>query len=210
MDFVAIDFETANASRNSACAIGAVVVKDSVIVERRYSLINPQVPFSKHCSFIHGIDERVVKKAPTFYDIHQMLFDMLNGQTVAAHNASFDVAVLRSSCESRGLIMPEFNEFCSVEMSRKAWPDLPYHRLNYLCEHFGIALKHHNAVEDATACAMIILQCAKELSCATIEDLEKGLLKKSRINEKVLRRREKDILRKIEFAKQELEQSQAH
>ena len=31
MEFTAIDFETANASRDSACAIGLVTVKDGVI-----------------------------------------------------------------------------------------------------------------------------------------------------------------------------------
>ena len=41
MDFVAIDFETANEKRNSACSIGLTVVKDNKIVEEKYFLIKP-------------------------------------------------------------------------------------------------------------------------------------------------------------------------
>lgn len=70
MNFVAIDFETANGSRDSACAIGAVVVRDGKIVERKYSLINPKVPFQKFCTYIHGITDLAVRKAPTFEDIY--------------------------------------------------------------------------------------------------------------------------------------------
>ena len=41
MDFVAIDFETANEKRNSACSIGLTVVKNNKIVEEKYFLIKP-------------------------------------------------------------------------------------------------------------------------------------------------------------------------
>ena len=40
--FIAIDVETANYSPSSICAIGAVKVVDGVIVDSRYSLVNPE------------------------------------------------------------------------------------------------------------------------------------------------------------------------
>lgn len=41
MEFTAIDFETANSSRASACAIGIVVVRNLEVVEEYYHLIRP-------------------------------------------------------------------------------------------------------------------------------------------------------------------------
>lgn len=151
MNFIAIDFETANGSRNSACSLGIAVVREGAIVERRYSLINPHMSFQRYCCYIHGITESAVRQAPTFADLYPELFRLFDGQVIAAHNAAFDIAVLRASCEARGLKMPKVDPFCSVEMSRIAWPELPHHRLNSLAEEFGLELNHHNAIGDATA-----------------------------------------------------------
>lgn len=179
LNFVAIDFETANASRDSACAIGAVRVRDGAIVDRRYSLIKPNTPFQKFCTYIHGISEKDVLNAPTFSDIYPAFFRMLDNQVVVAHNASFDVAVLRASCESRNLPMPSIESFCTVEMARKAWPNLSKYKLNLLCEEFSLPLKHHNAIEDATACSMILLKCAEEQHASSIDELTDILAKKA-------------------------------
>ena len=47
-DFVAIDFETANSSRSSACAIGVAVVRDGRVVEHGSTLINPEADFDHY------------------------------------------------------------------------------------------------------------------------------------------------------------------
>lgn len=179
MDFVAIDFETANASRDSACALGAVVVRNNQIVARKYNLLNPRVPFDQYCTHIHGITQKVAERQPCFEDIYPALFDLLNGQVVVAHNASFDIAVLQASCRSRGLQVPRITPFCSVEMARKAWPHLVHHRLNALCEEFQIPLRHHNAVEDSTACARLVLLCAQQLGADDFPTLERLLEEKA-------------------------------
>jgi len=182
MDFVAIDFETANGSRNSACSLGVVIVEKGRIVDRRYSLINPQTSFQRYCTYIHGITESAVKTAPAFSDIYPVLFNMLDGQVLVAHNAPFDVAVLKASCDGRGLAMPRVDPFCSVEMSRVAWPELAHHRLNSLAEQFGLDLRHHNAIGDATACAQLVLLCADQFGANNIAELRGMLAIKDRRN----------------------------
>lgn len=179
LNFVAIDFETANASRDSACALGVVMVREGKIMDRRYSLIKPKGEFQKFCTYIHGITEEDVVHAPEFSDIYPAVFSMLNDQIVIAHNASFDIAVLKASCESRHLPFPNIESFCTVDMARKAWPDLPKHKLNVLCEEFGLPLNHHNAIEDATACSLLLLRCAKENRASSIPELRALLRKKA-------------------------------
>lgn len=178
LNFIAIDFETASASRDSACSLGAVTVRDGVIVDRRYSLIKPNGPFSEFCIRVHGITEKDVETAPTFSDIYPVVYKLLNNQVVVAHNANFDIGVLRASCESRNLLMPNVTPFCTVDMSRIAWPDLPKHKLNTLCDEFHFPLNHHNAIADATACGQILLRCADELHATSIEDLQNTLAKR--------------------------------
>ncbi len=188
MDFVAIDFETANGSRNSACSLGVVIVEQGRIKDRRYSLIDPKTTFQRYCTYIHGITERAVKGAPTFSDIYPVLFEMLNGKVIVAHNAPFDVAVLKASCDGRGLAMPAVDPFCSVEMSRVAWPELPHHRLNSLAEQFNLELKHHNAIGDATACAQLVLICAEQFGANNIIELRGMLAIKNRRNKEEAKR----------------------
>lgn len=197
INFVAIDFETANSQRDSACALGAVLVQDGKIIDRRYTLINPNVPFHYFCTQIHGILEEDVSFSPTFSDIYPMLFKMLDKQVVVAHNASFDIAVLKASCENRHLPMPDVTPFCTVEMARKAWPELPKHRLNSLCDVFNIPLKHHNAVADATACAMLLLRCAEENKVSDTYELREILDEQTRKKVKADKAKRKDSTQKI-------------
>ena len=204
MNFIAIDFETANGSRNSACSLGIAVVREGAIVERRYSLINPHMSFQRYCCYIHGITESAVRQAPTFADLYPELFRLFDGQVIAAHNAAFDIAVLRASCEARGLKMPKVDPFCSVEMSRIAWPELPHHRLNSLAEEFGLELNHHNAIGDATACAQLILLCADQFGANNIEELRGMLAIKARRNRDTERARKKKLEQEL-AAQREIE-----
>ncbi len=94
--FAAIDFETANRDRNSACAVGLVVVSGRRVVERFYHLIRP--PTRKfEFTFSHGIGWQHVREAPTFAQLWPELERRLRAvDFVAAHNAGFDRGVLES------------------------------------------------------------------------------------------------------------------
>ncbi len=66
MDFVAIDFETANASRSSVCSMAAVTVENGRIVRSAYSLIRPPVlQFDFRNIQVHGIHPEQVLNKPT-------------------------------------------------------------------------------------------------------------------------------------------------
>jgi DNA polymerase-3 subunit epsilon len=67
MNFTAIDFETANNSRSSACALGAVKVENGVITERKEWLIRPE-PFEVgYYQFrVHGLSAELLEEQPTF------------------------------------------------------------------------------------------------------------------------------------------------
>jgi DNA polymerase-3 subunit epsilon len=161
MVFLAIDFETANNNRDSACAIGLVRVRDNVIVEKQTHLIKPPTSFFIY-SELHGITWNDVKTAPTFGELWPVIQPMFEGvDFMVAHNSSFDEGVLRACCEKYGITYPGINFQCTVRLSRKLWHIYPT-KLNLVCKYFNIPLNHHEAGSDTEACAQIMIRAIKE------------------------------------------------
>jgi DNA polymerase-3 subunit epsilon len=161
MDFVALDFETADRQPDSACAVGLVRVEAGEIVERAYRLIRPPRSFFEF-TYIHHIDWGQVAGEPVFADLWPGLRVMLQGaRFIAAHNSRFDEAVLRACCSRAGLPPPGIPFLCTVALARKAWGIRPT-KLPDVCGRLGIELDHHQALSDAEACARIVVAAWKE------------------------------------------------
>ncbi|MDO9531145.1 MAG: 3'-5' exonuclease [Deltaproteobacteria bacterium] len=154
--FVALDFETADYPRDSACALGLVRVENHQIVRRTYHLIRP--PRRRFAfTYLHGITWEDVAGQPTFAELWPSLTPILEGvDFLAAHNASFDRSVLQRCCETAGLSLPGLPFECTVRLARQTWNIFPT-KLNNVCDHLGITLKHHHAASDAEACALIVI-----------------------------------------------------
>jgi DNA polymerase-3 subunit epsilon len=161
MNFVAIDFETANYRADSACAVGLVKVTDGEIVDKAVHLIRPP---RREFAFthIHGLRWQDVAKADDFVKLWPRIEGFFEGaEFLAAHNASFDKGVLNACCASYGLPAPSLPFRCTVRISRAAWNIRPT-RLSDVCQKLGIALNHHEALSDAMACAQIYLAAHKQ------------------------------------------------
>lgn len=162
-NFTAFDFETANYKRSSACAIGLVKVEDGIIVKEKSFLIKPQPNyFIPQFINIHNITPDMVDDAPYFGDIWSDIRDMIEEtDLLLAHNAAFDISVLRA-CVNMEMIRTNIpTHVCTVKMARMKLPFLHNHKLNTVCEHFGIELDHHEALSDARGCAKIALEMDK-------------------------------------------------
>ena len=154
--FVAIDFETADYGRDSACAVALVRVAGKRITHQQRQLIRPprrEFVFSD----LHGITWAQVARAPTFAQLWPTLTPLLDGvEFLAAHNASFDRGVLGACCEAAGLAIPDFPFACTVQLARRTWNLYPT-KLPNVCAHLGIPLTHHDPLSDAVACAKIVI-----------------------------------------------------
>jgi DNA polymerase III subunit epsilon len=154
--FAAIDFETADYGRDSACAVAVVRVEGQAIVDRAYYYIRPP---RRHFvfSYLHGISWNDVVDAPTFHQLWPSLRKRLAGvQFLAAHNASFDRAVLNTCCERARLRAPSHAFQCTVRLARTVWNIYPT-TLPDVCRRLRIPLRHHDAGSDAEACARIVI-----------------------------------------------------
>jgi len=174
--WVAIDFETATRQRASACALGLAVIENGIITEERAWLIQPPGNYFEPMNTrVHGIDADMVWQAPEFDEAWAEIEPYLRDAVLLAHNASFDMGVLRASLGRYGLNTPEAEYHCTVSMARKVWPRLANHQLPTVCRHCGIELSHHDAASDAGACARIALRCRRQSGAPDLDALAVSL-----------------------------------
>ena len=172
MDFVALDFETANRNWNSACEIGLVVVEGGRVVDTYRRLIRPTPNrFDRGNIRVHGIRPEDVADAPTFAEIYDELLPYLTERHLVAHNASFDIGVLTATARLYGLPKPSLTYSCTVRLARKVWPEAPRYGLGVISGFLGIELNHHQALSDANACAQIMLRANDLLQAPSTEEL---------------------------------------
>lgn len=172
-DFIAIDFETANADYSSACSLGLVAVKDLKIAEENYFLIQPPGnKFNQINVNIHGISSDAVKDAPFFPEIWYQIKNYFDDNIIIAHNASFDMAVLKKCMFVYNIPYPDFKYLCSIPISSCACRGEGVGQsLEKRAQYFNIDMgQHHNALSDATTCALIVLETIKACNRKSFEN----------------------------------------
>lgn len=137
-------------------------------------LFKPPFPnnfFNEQNIRVHGIRPEDVIDAP---DWEQALVELLlftESDTLVAHNASFDMSVLKASAEAAMFDLPNFSYACSLLMSRKTY-NLDSYRLNavaYAVGHEEFA--HHDALADSDACARIVIHMSDRHGADNLEQL---------------------------------------
>lgn len=186
LDFTAIDFETANSSPASACSVGLVRVRDGQIVAAAGWLIRPPAghdEFQEWNTKIHGIRAHDVVTAATWADQFDRLCAFAGADVLVAHNAGFDLNVLRRASEATGGDCPPYRSLCSLQVARKVY-ELESYRLPKAAEAAGFTgFSHHDALADALACAHIIMDAARRTASPDVFALATAL--KLRVTEPV-------------------------
>ncbi|MFB7893889.1 3'-5' exonuclease [Microbacterium sp. NPDC056044] len=178
LDFTAIDFETANSSNASACAVGLVRVRDGEIVDRTGWLIRPPAGHDVFFELnvrIHGIrPEDVVDAAPWSRQLADIVA-FVGDDVLVAHNAGFDMAVLKRACDATGDECPPYRYACSLQVARRVYK-LESYRLPFVAAEAGFAdFPHHNATADAMACAHVMIDAARRVGADDIDALTEAV-----------------------------------
>lgn len=156
--FTAIDFETATGAMESACAVGIVTVTAGVITDEYYTLIQPpENEYWRSNIQVHGITPAMTESLPGFYAIYPELRKRLQGRLVVAHNEPFDRNVLKRTMRMYGLDYEELLLADRWECTCRIYRSLGFKPadLRSCCEREGIALRHHEALSDARAAALL-------------------------------------------------------
>ncbi|RYB89316.1 hypothetical protein EUA06_15105 [Nocardioides glacieisoli] len=174
LDYTAIDFETANAYRGSPCAVGLVRVRNGQPVDERSWLIRPPVRvdyFDSFHSTLHGIDADMVREAPRWSAVLPALVDYIGDDVVVAHNAGFDIGVIRYACAVDNIEWPELRFLCTMVMARRAL-SLPSYRLPYVAESCGFEMgEHHDPLADAHGVVGIVRALASAAGASDLAEL---------------------------------------
>ena len=174
LNFVAIDFETANGSPASPCAVGLVRVQDGQIVESVATLIQPPYPnnwFHEGNIRVHGIRPSDVDGAPEIHEALGFIENFVGDLPMIAHNAPFDMGVLRKSAELIDWPLRQNHYACSLAIARKTY-NLESYRLNAVAYAIGHEeFNHHDALADSDACARIIIHAAKRHGADNLAEL---------------------------------------
>lgn len=154
-----IDFETATNASDSICSVGLVILKDGAIAESQHFYVQP--PNNKYSSAninTHGITPEVTANADIFPVVWEKIKPYFYSTYIAAHNASFDMSVLKTTLSSYGIEQPHFMYFDTLHLFDDLLEYGEKRTLDSLCEKFNIPLcQHHDALCDATATANLIL-----------------------------------------------------
>jgi len=152
--FVAIDFETATDSRDSACALGWTVFEEGEPRETSGTLIDPEIPAGAWSAFntvIHGIEPADVRGAPTFAEIWPHLATLAANSPLVAHYASFDLSVLRAGLARYELEPAPLRYACSALLSRAAWPMMVSVSLMVVSRNLGLLMAERSPEANARA-----------------------------------------------------------
>ncbi len=171
MDFIAIDFETANSNRSSICSIGLAFVENGKLTGSDHILVKPTPDYYDYFNTsIHGIDDHMTKNEKPFEELWDELFWYFDGMTIVTHNAAFDCSVLRCTLDASNLDYPDLDYHCTLRLAQEILP-LESHTLDSVSKHFKIKLQHHNAESDAKAAAIIALKLCERFKMNSLEEL---------------------------------------
>jgi DNA polymerase III epsilon subunit-like protein len=177
-EWVAIDFETAS-KRATPCQVGAVRMRDGGEVDALSTLVYQRPedfnPFNVH---LHGIRPEMVADAPPWPAVRTQLLAFSAGVPLVAHNAPFDMGVIRDASDLNGLGWPTVQYACTLRIARQTWPGLRSYSLSLLCEELGVAPRNgqfHDAFHDARLSASLLLRAFDDRGTRSLADLLGGL-----------------------------------
>lgn len=175
LNFVAVDFETANADRGSPCSAGMVRFRDGEPVESWYRLMRPPEAVDRFDAInmsIHRIKPSAVEGEPRFGQLWPEMMSFIEDDVLVAHNAAFDMSVLRRALAHEGIPAPDLTSLCTMRASRRV-VDLLSYSLPWVADALDIPFeRHHDASADAHVCGLVLVGLATKVGVTDLEGFE--------------------------------------
>ena len=121
------------------------------VTDKFSSLVNPERKIDPYVTKLTGINNKMLSKAPKFYELAKRIIEITEDCVIVAHNTDFDLRILQLEFDRLGY---EYNRttLCTVELSQKLLPDQESYSLGKLVRSLGIPITdRHRATGDATA-----------------------------------------------------------
>ena len=161
-EWVALDLETTGLSSDNddIIEIGAVKFTAKGMVDEFHSLVNPRRRLPTFIKQLTGIAQSEVDSAPSFSQVSSSVTEFLQGSTLVAHNAGFDIGFLRA----KGLDI--YQPICDTwELAYLTRPSAPSYALDQLARFEDVeSPRSHRALDDARAVRHIFLNLISDLA----------------------------------------------
>lgn len=176
MEFAIVDIETTGGSSRGGgiTEIAVLIHNGESIVEEWQTLINPQQDIPGYITGLTGIDNSMVRSAPTFEEIEGELWALLEDRVFVAHSVNFDFGFIQAAFLRTGRQL-NAQKLCTVRLSRKVFPGFGSYSLGRICESLKIPiLARHRAMGDAKATALLFDQMIRERADVIYSSLKKN------------------------------------
>ncbi len=151
--YAIVDIETTggNSSNERITEIAVFIHDGKKVIEEFQTLLHPEKNIPPYISQMTGITDKMVEKAPKFYQIAKQLIELTEGKVIVAHNSSFDYNFIKREYKNLGYDFKR-KTLCTVKLSRKLIPGKKSYSLGKLCADLGIEINgRHRAGGDALA-----------------------------------------------------------
>jgi DNA polymerase-3 subunit epsilon len=127
-------------------------------------IYQPPELFDEFNIYLHGITPSMVQEAPRWPEVHDRLRQFADGAPLVAHNAPFDVGVLRDACDANALPWPTLRYACTLGIARQVWPGLATYSLGLLCRQLALHAegRAHDALHDARLAARLLVRALRQ------------------------------------------------
>lgn len=151
--YAILDIETTGGKFNEEGITEIAIYKfdGHSVVDQFISLVNPERTIQEFVVRLTGINSKMLKNAPKFYEVAKRIVEITKDCVIVAHNSAFDYRILRTEFERLGFDF-ERNTLCTVELSQQLIKDQPSYSLGKLTKSLGIPITdRHRANGDALA-----------------------------------------------------------
>lgn len=173
LEFTALDIETSglDPNENEVLEIAAIRFDRDKILNTYNFLVKPNKPLQVNAQIVNGITLKMLENARSLDTILPEFLGFIGGSALVIQNSEFDLSFLLPEAKKRRLTIPTLPVFCTLNMTRKFFPELKKHNLAALRDYFKIekmnttSSRHsfHEALDDSFAAMKVFIYCIDKI-----------------------------------------------
>ena len=174
MEFTALDIETSglNPNENEILEIAAIRFDRDKILNTYNFLVKPLKPLQQNAQIVNGITPKMLENARSLNDILPEFFKFISDSALVIQNSEFDLSFILPEAKKRGIHIPTLPVFCTLNLSRKLFPELKKFNLVALRDFFKIEKMNtensrhsfHEALDDSFAAMKVFINCVDKMN----------------------------------------------
>ena len=157
------------------------------ITDQFISLVNPEREIQPFVQKLTGINSKMLRSAPRFFEVAKRIIEITEDCLVVAHNADFDYRILRTEFKRLGYNF-EKKSICTVSLSKELLSNMESYKLGKLVRSLGIPISdRHRAQGDALATVKLFELLLEKDSCKEILKSQVKALHREHVQSKYLK-----------------------